>query len=96
METGFVSLLSPGPQWVAGAKLEDQEGYAALLKWWIGLRQAGIGGLLGILLKTRESIVLKWLVSSRDEVERRLAECPMIALETMTARTAPEPTSPAP
>lgn len=62
--------------------MTEQPGYSSLLDWWKG------PGSIGILVKNLQQVILTWPSASREEVERRLAECPVIASGLMVAQTA--------
>jgi uncharacterized protein YciI len=89
MTLEFTTVYSPGPAFVAGRKLEEQDGFAGQVGWWKEQQSARRMRLIGVPAQNPDTVVVVWYAESFDAAHALAAATPFVAAGLLTVRTAP-------
>jgi uncharacterized protein YciI len=85
----FTTIYSPGPAFVAGRKLEEQDHFAGQVRWWKEHERARRMRLIGVPAQNPDTVVVVWYAESFDAAHALAAAAPFVAAGLLTVRTAP-------
>ena len=89
MTREFTTLLSPGPAFVAGRKLEEQAGFQDQVTWWKVQQAARRMKLVGNPLSDLDSVVIVGYADSFEAAHALATSSPLVASGVLLARTFP-------
>ena len=89
MTQEYTAIYSPGPAFIAGRKLEEQDGFAAQVRWWKEQEAARRMRLIGVRAENPDTVVVVCFVESFDAARALAASAPFVGAGLLAVRTAP-------
>jgi hypothetical protein len=89
MTSEFTTLLSPGPAFVAGRKLEEQAGFQDQVTWWKEQQAARRMKLIGNPSSDLDSVVIVEYADTFERAHGLATSAPLVASGVLVARTFP-------
>lgn len=89
MTREFTTLLSPGPAFVEGRKLEEQAGFQDQVKWWKEQQAARRMKLVGNPASDLDSVVIVGYADTFELAHGLAISAPLVVAGVLLARTFP-------
>lgn len=89
MASEFTTLLSPGPAFVAGRKLEEQAGFQDQVAWWKEQQAARRMKVVGIPATSPDSVLIVEYAESFEAAHDLATSAPLVVSGVLAARTVP-------